>query len=34
MSTIYDKAGAGWSRIDTVDYFNNYFKMSEAGDVV
>ncbi len=36
MSTsIYDKpAGAGWNRIDTDDYFKNYFKTNEMGDVV
>ncbi len=34
MSTIYDKPGAGWNRIDTVDYFKNYFKTNEMGDVV
>ncbi len=34
MSTIYDKPGAGWNRIDTDDYFKNYFKINEMGDVV
>ncbi len=34
MSTIYDKPGAGWNEIKTDDYFKNYFKMSETGDVV
>jgi hypothetical protein len=34
MSTIYDKPGAGWNRIDTDKYFKNYFKMDEMGDVV
>jgi hypothetical protein len=34
MSTIYDKSGAGWSRIDTEDYFTSYFKTNEMGDVV
>ncbi len=34
MSTIYDKPGAGWNRINTDDYFKNYFKTNEMGDVV
>jgi hypothetical protein len=34
MSTIYDKPGAGWNRIDTDNYFTNYFKTNEKGDVV
>jgi hypothetical protein len=34
MSTIYDKPGAGWNRIDPADYFTSYFKMNEMGDVV
>ncbi len=34
MSTIYDKPGAGWNRIDTDNYFTNYFKTNEMGDVV
>ncbi len=34
MSTIYDKPGAGWNRINTDNYFKNYFKTSETGDVV
>jgi hypothetical protein len=34
MSTIYDKPRAGWNRIDTDDYFKNYFKTNEMGDVV
>jgi hypothetical protein len=35
MSTIYDKPGAGWNRINTEDYFKNYYlKMNEIGDVV
>jgi hypothetical protein len=25
MSTIYDKPGAGWDRIDIDDYFTSYF---------
>jgi hypothetical protein len=34
MSTIYDKPGAGWNRMDTDDYFKNYYKTNETGDVV
>ncbi len=34
MSTIYDKPGAGWNRINTDNYYTNYFKMNEMGDVV
>jgi hypothetical protein len=34
MSTIYDKPGARWNRIDPGDYFTSYFKTSEIGDVV
>jgi hypothetical protein len=34
MSTIYDKPGAGWNRIDTDNYFKNYFKTNDTGDVV
>jgi hypothetical protein len=34
MSTIYDISGAGWNRINTDDYFTNYFQMNEMGDVV
>jgi hypothetical protein len=34
LSTIYDKPGAGWNRIETDDYFTNYFKTNEMGDVV
>ncbi len=34
MSTIHDKSGAGWNRIDTDDYFKHYFKTNEMGDVV
>jgi hypothetical protein len=34
MSTIYDKPGAGWNRINTDGYFTNCFKMNEMGDVV
>ncbi len=32
-STIYDKPGAGWDRIDTDNYFISYFKTNEMGDV-
>ncbi len=34
MSTIYDKPGAGWDRIDPNDYFISYCKTNEMGDVV
>ncbi len=34
MSTIYDKPGAGWNRIDPDDYFTSYFKTNEMGDVL
>jgi hypothetical protein len=34
MSTIYDKPGAGWDRINIEDYFTSYFKTNEVGDVV
>ena len=34
MSTIYDKPGAGWNRIDPDNYFTSYFKTNEMGDVV
>jgi hypothetical protein len=34
MSTIYDKHGAGWDRIDPDNYFSSYFKTNEMGDVV
>jgi hypothetical protein len=34
MSTIYDKPGAGWNRINTDNYFKNNFKANETGDVV
>ncbi len=33
MSTIYDKPGAGWDRIDPDDYFTSYFKTNEMGNV-
>jgi hypothetical protein len=34
MSSIYDKPGAGWNGINTDNYFKNYFKLSDTGDVV
>ncbi len=34
MSTIYDKPGAGWDRIDIDNYFTSYFTTNEMGDVV
>ncbi len=34
MSTIYDKPGAGWDRIDPDNYFISNFKTNEVGDVV
>ncbi len=34
MSTIYDKPGAGWGRINPDDYLTSYFKTNEMGDVV
>ncbi len=34
MSTIYDKPGAGWNRINTDNYLTNYFKTNETGNVV
>ncbi len=34
MSTIYDKPGAGWDRIDPDNYFTSYFKTNEVADVV
>jgi hypothetical protein len=34
MATIYDKPGVGWIRINTDNYFENYFKTSEKEDVV
>ncbi len=34
MSTIYDKPGAGWDRIDIDNYFTSYFKTNEVSDVV
>jgi hypothetical protein len=32
MSTIYDKPGAGWNKINPDDYFTSYFKTNEMGD--
>ncbi len=34
MSTIYDKHGAGWNRIDPDNYFTSYFKTNKMSDVV
>ena len=34
LSTIYDKPGAGWNRIDPDNYFTSYFKTNITGDVV
>jgi hypothetical protein len=34
MSTIYEKPGAGSDRINIDNYFTNYFKTNEVGDVV
>jgi hypothetical protein len=34
MSTIYDKPGAGWDKINHDNYFTSYFKTNEMGDVV
>jgi hypothetical protein len=34
MSTIYNKPGAGWDRINIEDYFTSYVKTNEVGDVV
>jgi hypothetical protein len=34
ISTIYDKPGAGWDRIDPDNYFASYFNTNEMGDVV
>ncbi len=34
MSSIYDKPGDGWGQIKTDNYFKNYFKTSDMGDVV
>jgi hypothetical protein len=34
MSTIYDKPGAGWDKINPGNYFTSYFKTNEMGDVV
>jgi hypothetical protein len=34
MSTIYDKPGAGWDRINIDNYFTSYFKTNEMSDLV
>jgi hypothetical protein len=34
MSTIDDKPGAGWNRIDPDNYFPSHFKTNQMGDVV
>jgi hypothetical protein len=34
ISTIYDKPGAGWDRIDIDNYFTSYFMTNKVGDVV
>jgi hypothetical protein len=34
MSTIYDKPGAGWDRINPDNYFTSHFKTNEMGEVV
>ncbi len=34
MSTIYDKPGARWDRINPDNYFTSNFKTNEIGDVV
>jgi hypothetical protein len=34
MSTIHDKPGAGWDRINHDNHFTSYFKANEMGDVV
>jgi hypothetical protein len=34
ISTIYDKPGAGWDRINPGDDFTSYYKTNEMGDVV
>ncbi len=34
MSTIYDKPGAGWDRINPDNYFTSYFKKNEMDYVV
>ena len=34
ISTIYDKPGAGWDRINPGNYFISYYKTNEMGDVV
>jgi hypothetical protein len=34
MSSIFDKPGAGWHRINTDNCFKNYFKTRDTGNVV
>jgi hypothetical protein len=34
MSTIYDKPGSGWDRINIDNYFTSYFKTNKVDDVV
>jgi hypothetical protein len=34
MSTIYDKPGVGWDRINPDKYLTSCFKTNEMGDVV
>jgi hypothetical protein len=34
ISTIYDKPGAGWDRINIDNYFISYFETNDLGDVV
>ncbi len=34
MSTIYEKPGAGWDRINPDDYFTSYFKTNKMSGVV
>ncbi len=34
MSSIYDKPGVGWNRIDPDNYITNYCQTNEMGDVV
>ncbi len=34
ISTIYNKPGAGWNRINTDDYYKINFKTNETSDVI
>jgi hypothetical protein len=34
MSSIYDKPRSGWNGTNTDNYFKNYFKTTDTGDVV